>query len=253
LRHGFSGAGEGDILHSHTGTIGQGPRIAVNSLTSSRHLVTAADMARANGIDPKRFRAALRAAGLDRHSHNGRWQVTSGSHAHHAMERVMTQLKGGAISLLALKSRAPRSGRLGSNSSDEAYIIDLCDECLGLKASRQNRFPFLVGDPDRNGRCRPLPVDAFYPELKLTVEYHERQHSERVGLFDDKPTVSGIPRGEQRRRYDQRRQVLLPKKGYTLVVFDFREFVHGSTKRLLRDAADRAFIEQRLAPLRGTR
>jgi hypothetical protein len=33
-----------------------------------------------------------------------------------------------------------------------------------------------------------LPVDGFYPTLNLGVEYHERQHPERVGFFDDKPT-----------------------------------------------------------------
>ena len=42
-------------------------------------------------------------------------------------------------------------------SSDEHYVIDLCDEVLGLKASRQHRFDFLKGDTGVR-----LPVDAYY-------------------------------------------------------------------------------------------
>ncbi|WP_309751901.1 hypothetical protein [Novosphingobium sp.] len=44
-----------------------------------------------------------------------------------------------------------------------------------------------------------LPVDAWYPELALVIEYRERQHSEAVKFFDQRETVSGVGRGEQRR------------------------------------------------------
>ncbi|MFG1277879.1 hypothetical protein [Xanthobacter autotrophicus] len=88
--------------------------------------------------------------------------------------------------------------------SDEAYVIDLCDRILGLKAHRQWRFPFLLGDPGRSGRRARLPVDAYYPELGLVMEYHERQHDEPVPFFDRRITAAGIPRGEHRRIYDER-------------------------------------------------
>lgn len=55
-------------------------------------LITAVDMANANGIDPKRFRAALRAAGLGWHPHNGRWEAMRGSDQHQDMETVMAQI-----------------------------------------------------------------------------------------------------------------------------------------------------------------
>src|SRR5258708_19811991 len=76
--------------------------------------------------------------------------------------------------------------------SDEHYVIDLCDRVLGMKAERQyNKFPFLRGDTGR-----PLAVDAFYPELKLVIEYHERQHSEAVKFFHRRITPRrGLPRG----------------------------------------------------------
>lgn len=93
-------------------------------------------------------------------------------------------------------------------NSDEHYIIYLIDDYLGIKAHRQATFDFLRGDPSPNRKGTKLPVDAYYTSLRLAVEYHERQHSERVPHFD-KPhriTVSGVNRGEQRLIYDQRRQ-----------------------------------------------
>lgn len=63
--------------------------------------------------------------------------------------------------------------------SDEYYIIGLCNEVLGQVAVQQYKFEFLNGDSGR-----PLPVDAYYSQLNLVVEYHERQHAEEVPFFD---------------------------------------------------------------------
>lgn len=207
-------------------------------------LITAVDMAVAGGIDPKRFRAALRAANLDWHPHNGRWEVVQGSCQHQDMERVIAQLAAGRVRLRST-SKAVKGVSTAANR-DEHYVLDLCDAVLGLKAARQHCFPFLTGDPDRHGRQKPLPVDGFYPALGLVVEYHERQHRERVGFFDDKPTVSGVSRGEQRRRYDERRADVLPRHGYSLVVLEVDEFAHDRAKRLLRLPQDEAIVRQRL-------
>ena len=108
--------------------------------------------------------------------------------------------------------------------SDESYVIDLCDEVLGKKAFRQHCFEFLKGDPGKDGKSRKLPVDAYYPSKNLVVEYNERQHTERVKLFDDKPTVSGVSRGEQRKLYDARRKEVLPQNGIKLVVISYFNF-----------------------------
>ena len=118
--------------------------------------------------------------------------------------------------------------------SDEAYVLDLCDAILLCAGKRQHRFPFLVGDPGRNGRPRPLPVDAYYEPLRLVVEYRERQHSEAVPIFDRRPTVSGVPRGEQRALYDQRRRTVLPAHGLMLVEVSYSELAHDRRRRLLR-------------------
>jgi len=132
---------------------------------------------------------------------------------------------------------------------DEDYVIDICDKVLNAKAKRQHRFSFLLGDPGRNGVCIPLPVDAFYEELNLVVEYRERQHTETVPFFDRRETVSGCGRGEQRRRYDQRRRDVLSKRGIRLVEIEYAELGHGRNKRLLRTrTADEAAISRKINP-----
>ena len=115
------------------------------------------------------------------------------------------------------------------SNSDESYIIDLCDEALGLVASRQHKFVFLTGDAGTK-----LPVDAYYKELALVIEYRERQHTEEVKFFDRRNTVSGVSRGEQRRIYDQRRRDVLPVHDITLIELNYSDFEYTSSKKLLR-------------------
>ncbi len=116
----------------------------------------------------------------------------------------------------------------GRMDSDEYYVIGLCNEVLGLNASQQHRFDFLVGDSGTK-----LPVDAYYEELNLVVEYMESQHTLSTPFFDKKETVSGVSRGEQRRLYDERRRVELPKHGISIVLISYKDF--GTTKRLKRN------------------
>ena len=217
-----------------------------SQMTRKTTITSAVEMARPRGIDPKRFRAALRGAGLQWHSHNGRWEVRIGSAEHADMMRVLDTLPYGRGIKPAIGEALDRSPSSVRASSDEAWIIDICDAVLGRKASRQHRFPFLQGDPGPSGRRSLLPVDAYYHDLRLVIEYHERQHTQRVKLFDDRITVSGVPRGEQRRRYDDYRRTLLPRHGYGLVIFDYAEFDHTSGGRLMRNSRDREIVTARL-------
>ena len=131
---------------------------------------------------------------------------------------------------------------------DEDYVIDLCDGALNLKAKRHHRFDFLRGDPGKNSRCAKLPVDAYYDELKLVIEYRERQHAESVPIFDKRLTCSGCDRREQRRRYDQRRRDVLPKHGIHLIELEYNSFQHNGKKRLTRNPIrDEAVIRELLA------
>lgn len=131
----------------------------------------------------------------------------------------------------------------GRTKSDEYYVISLCNEVLGMTALQQHKFPFLTGDTGAK-----LPVDAYYPELNLVVEYHERQHTEQVKFFDKKETVSGVSRGEQRKIYDERRRVELPKHGIKLVIISYSDF--GNTKKLRKNHdADIAIVRKILSVL----
>src|SRR5438132_10181538 len=111
-------------------------------------------------------------------------------------------------------------------AKDEAYIIDICDQVLGRKASRQHRFAFLLGDTGTT-----LPVDAYYEDLALVVEYRERQHLEPVAFWDTKPTAVGVPRGQQRTLYDARRREVLPEHGIAVVELSHSDFKCDSRKR----------------------
>jgi len=116
------------------------------------------------------------------------------------------------------------------SNSDEFYVLDICDKILGIASIRQHRFDFLRGDSGSK-----LPVDAYCQEINLVVEFKEKQHTEKVGFFDKRMTVSGIGRGEQRARYDQLRREILPKNGIDLIEFDYSEFEHTRSKKLLRN------------------
>lgn len=140
-------------------------------------------------------------------------------------------------------------GHVPSRSlSDEAYVIDLCDEVLGVRALRQHRFDFLRGDARPGKQGIRLPVDAYYPDRQLVVEYRERQHSEAIPIMDRRMTVSGVDRGTQRAIYDQRRRDVLPKHGIELVELSYADFAHDKNKYLCRRRAeDLAVVRQALA------
>lgn len=122
--------------------------------------------------------------------------------------------------------------------SDEKYILDLVAGILAEPDYRwQHRFPTLLGDPGKDGKRRPLPVDGFFPRHRLIVEYWEAQHSAPIPIMDEGMTVSGVSRGHQRRLYDQRRQAWADANGLQLVILDHRGFETNKQGRLQRDPA----------------
>lgn len=118
---------------------------------------------------------------------------------------------------------------------DEGYVINLCDEILGVKASRQHCFDFLRGDSINGKPGRKLRVDAYYESKNLVIEYNEKQHTEDVAFFDIKKTISGVTRKEQRKLYDERRKEILPQHGITLVVISYSDFQYDKKKRIIRN------------------
>lgn len=133
---------------------------------------------------------------------------------------------------------------------NEKYVLDLCDEVLGQPACRQHRFDGLLGDPSpKTGRQVKLPVDAYWPDLKLIVEFYERQHSESVKHFDkpDVMTVSGVHRGIQRAIYDQRRFDYAKEHGLTVVAIEMKEFTVVKKKIVPNHTSDIKIVKKHLA------
>ncbi|MDB5227002.1 MAG: hypothetical protein JWN78_1195 [Bacteroidota bacterium] len=139
---------------------------------------------------------------------------------------ISTPFKNKAVKVSVEK----RTANFSRMQSDECYILDLCDEVLKQKAIRQHRFDFLKGDTGVR-----LPVDAYYPPLNLVIEYREKQHTEEVKFFDKRITVSGMTRGEQRKRYDQIRRDILPQYGIKLIELGYDDFEYSRSKKLIRN------------------
>jgi hypothetical protein len=85
-------------------------------------------------------------------------------------------------------------------------------------------------------QLRPADVAKLigYPDHRLVVDYHERQHDEPVAFLDGRGTVSGVTRGVQRRIYDERREREIPKHGLRLVIVRPGDLSTNSRGRLLR-------------------
>lgn len=123
-------------------------------------------------------------------------------------------------------------------NSDEHYIINLCDALLNETASRQHTFPFLLGDFHKDKITRTkLPVDTYYQNLNLVIEYREKQHTEEVPHFDkpDVKTISGVSRGKQRKIYDQRRRDVLLRKNINLIEINYYAFEYDSQMNIIRN------------------
>jgi hypothetical protein len=119
-------------------------------------------------------------------------------------------------------------------SSDEQYVLDLCDGVLNQRADRGHRFAWLVGDPGKNGRRARLPVDAYYKDLGMVIEYREDQHYQPGPKHWNKATISGMPRDNQRRRYDLLRDNGIPAHGLYLVIIRPRDLDATRGGRLRR-------------------
>ena len=154
-----------------------------------------------------------------------------------------------SVTVTAQHTTLPPEHRSARAKSDEFYVLALCDEVMGMNSLRQHRFEFLRGDQSSDGKPGvKLPVDAYFPEKHLVVEYRERQHTEAV-LFFDKPdwlTRSGIPRSEQRRKYDLLRETVLPQHGIALCIISCDQFLLNTKKRIARDYANDITLVKRI-------
>lgn len=119
-------------------------------------------------------------------------------------------------------------------NSDEKYVLDLIADIMGENYEWQKRFDTLVGDPGKNARRSKLPVDAYFPESNLIVEYREKQHLQPVGFMDKRITISGISRGEQRKIYDRRKEQWSAENNVNLLIVNYGDLAHKANGRLMR-------------------
>ncbi len=141
-----------------------------------------------------------------------------------------------------IKKLAERSNK------DEKYVIDLCDQVLALKANRQKRFDFLLGDLHKDGKTQTmLPVDAFYLKLNLVVEFLEYYPAPSHNRKNEKQTVSGVSRDEQREIYNRRKAEILPEFGIDLIVIKFSDFKCDDQMKIVRnEEADLEIVRKAL-------
>ena len=129
------------------------------------------------------------------------------------------------------------SVKKNKSKNDEAYIIDLCDSILGHKAYRKKKFQFLQGDFHKDGESKTkIPVDAFYEDLKLAVLYQGNYTPlETSNKKEDRLTISGMNRADQRERYHNRKILALPKNGIKVVNVTYKNFPYDDDFRIERD------------------
>ena len=207
--------------------------------------MTPVELAAELRIDPKALRAWLRRT-WPRSDPGARWDLTAEQVAAARRHWNAGGTRQAANPLPADGGGRPRRRRL---DSDETYVLDLLDELLGSRCQRQARFPWLLGDPGSNGTRVQLPVDGYWPDLRMVVEYRERQHDQFTPFFDkpDRTTISGVHRGQQRRMYDARRDQLIPEHGLRLLVVKPSDLISDARGRLLRSVEqDRLNLRQLL-------
>lgn len=130
-----------------------------------------------------------------------------------------------------------KKAKAAKENSDEHYVINLSDELLQEKASRQHKFAFLLGDFHKDGITRTaLPVDAFYKEHNLVIELMNSPQTEVVESSgkSDRITRSGVTRLQQRKIYDERKKKGVLSKNINLIVIDYSSFETEENK-LARD------------------
>ncbi|MBI9058645.1 hypothetical protein L3049_01990 [Labilibaculum sp. DW002] len=143
-------------------------------------------------------------------------------------------------------------------NSDETYVISLCDEVLSLKANRQKRFDFLLGDLHKNGKTQTmLPVDAYYEELQLVIEYKEIQNYRPLAVVDkdedeeENENTKTLSREEQRRIYDERRAKVLPENEISMIVISYSDFEYDDKNKIKRNKeSDLKIVQKALKDFR---
>jgi len=120
--------------------------------------------------------------------------------------------------------------KINIQSSDEYYLVNLCDELLNEKASRKHTFDSIVGNLHKRGKGRTkLPLDAYYKDLKLVIEFFEKRKEEEN--LDEVAQA----RLEQIKYYDALKKEAVIKKELQYIAINYASFECDDKGKLARN------------------
>ncbi len=126
-------------------------------------------------------------------------------------------------------------------NSDENYLIGLIDELFEKEGSRKHKFDFLLGDLHQNGKKRTkLPIDVYYKHKRLALEFtkHPKELINANQALEDKLTVSGISRAEQRKKYFERKKKTLEERATNFIEIPKAKFEVNDSFKLKRNKSN---------------
>ncbi|MFK7749637.1 MAG: hypothetical protein AB8B65_14670 [Kordia sp.] len=126
---------------------------------------------------------------------------------------------------------------LDIKNSDENYLLNLCDELLDKKASRKHTFDTLVGNLHKRGKGRTkLPLDAYYQELKLVIEFFQKEKN-----FEDLDEKEQA-RITQIKYYDELKKEAVLNKKFRYMKINFAQFQCNENDKLIRNTENDIII-----------
>lgn len=126
---------------------------------------------------------------------------------------------------------------LDIKNSDENYLLDLCDELLAQKASRKHTFDTLVGNLHKRGKGRTkLPLDAYYKDLKLVIEFFQKERS-----FEDLDEKEQA-RVTQIKYYDELKKEAVLNKKFRYMKINYAQFECNENDKLIRNTENDTIV-----------
>ncbi|QHI36909.1 hypothetical protein IMCC3317_22790 [Kordia antarctica] len=126
---------------------------------------------------------------------------------------------------------------LDIKNSDENYLLNICDELLGQEASRKHTFDTLVGNLHKRGKGRTkLPVDAYYKELKLVMEFF--QQNKPFEELDEKEQA----RITQIKYYDELKKEAVLAKSFRYMKINYAQFECDEANKLIRNTENDTLV-----------
>jgi hypothetical protein len=175
-------------------------------------------------LDLKSELAKIPAVHVERRSDNIYWYLVRSGKKYAAKELISPITK-------------KEQNLLTIQNSDEYYLVNLCDELLKQKASRKHTFDTLVGNLHKRGKGRTkLPLDAYYEDLKLVLEFFEK--NETTDELDEKEQA----RKAQIKYYNELKKKAILNKKLRLIEINYALFECNDANKLVRNTENDTLV-----------